>query len=141
MFPFQDLQLIQHLNASLAFFLTDLLSLMDRGFVFNLIKTYCKQVGLRCIKVSSSVLFNSGELQSSVILYVFPNIYLVFMLHCKLYIKFTLYICDIVLCELHVSKCNNISKEEGPVSYTVCSKHCKQLLYCQVYFVVTVSDM
>ncbi|KAG7265864.1 hypothetical protein CRUP_016127 [Coryphaenoides rupestris] len=31
----QDVELVERLNASLAFFLNDLLSLMDRGFVFN----------------------------------------------------------------------------------------------------------
>ena len=32
------------LNASLAFFINDCLSIMDRGFIFNLIKIYCKEV-------------------------------------------------------------------------------------------------
>uniref|UniRef100_A0A452R815 Dedicator of cytokinesis 8 n=1 Tax=Ursus americanus TaxID=9643 RepID=A0A452R815_URSAM len=36
--------LAEKINISLAFFLYDLLSLMDRGFVFNLIKHYCNQV-------------------------------------------------------------------------------------------------
>uniref|UniRef100_A0A8C1QJ74 Dedicator of cytokinesis 6 n=1 Tax=Cyprinus carpio TaxID=7962 RepID=A0A8C1QJ74_CYPCA len=35
---------VKELNSSLAFFLNDLLSLMDRGFVFNLIRSYYKQV-------------------------------------------------------------------------------------------------
>lgn len=35
-----------HLNTSLAFFINDCLSLMDRGFVFSLIKIYCKEVCL-----------------------------------------------------------------------------------------------
>ena len=35
-----------HLNTSLAFFINDCLSLMDRGFIFNLIKIYCKEVDL-----------------------------------------------------------------------------------------------
>uniref|UniRef100_A0A673M914 Dedicator of cytokinesis protein 7-like n=1 Tax=Sinocyclocheilus rhinocerous TaxID=307959 RepID=A0A673M914_9TELE len=34
----------EQLNSSLAFFLNDLLSLMDRGFVFNLVRSYYKQV-------------------------------------------------------------------------------------------------
>ncbi|XP_038660625.1 dedicator of cytokinesis protein 8 isoform X1 [Scyliorhinus canicula] len=34
----------EKINISLAFFLYDLLSLMDRGFVFNLIKIYCQQL-------------------------------------------------------------------------------------------------
>uniref|UniRef100_A0A8C8FNH1 Dedicator of cytokinesis 6 n=1 Tax=Oncorhynchus tshawytscha TaxID=74940 RepID=A0A8C8FNH1_ONCTS len=40
----KDLELVERLNSSLAFFLNDLLSLMDRGFVFNLIRSYYKQV-------------------------------------------------------------------------------------------------
>lgn len=39
-----DVKLAGSLNCSLAFFLYDLSSLMDRGFVLNLIRTYCKQV-------------------------------------------------------------------------------------------------
>ncbi|XP_028679697.2 dedicator of cytokinesis protein 7-like isoform X1 [Erpetoichthys calabaricus] len=41
----KDVELMERLNANLAFFLNDLLSLMDRGFVFSLIRTYCKQIG------------------------------------------------------------------------------------------------
>ncbi|XP_034047225.1 dedicator of cytokinesis protein 7-like isoform X6 [Thalassophryne amazonica] len=41
----KDVELVERLNNSLAFFLNDLLSLMDRGFVFNLIRTYYKQIG------------------------------------------------------------------------------------------------
>lgn len=37
-----ELKLAQSLNASLAFFIFDLLSIMDRGFVFGLIKVYYK---------------------------------------------------------------------------------------------------
>uniref|UniRef100_A0A3B1JP99 Dedicator of cytokinesis 6 n=1 Tax=Astyanax mexicanus TaxID=7994 RepID=A0A3B1JP99_ASTMX len=40
----QDVELVERLNSSLAFFLNDLLSLMDRGFVFNLVRTYYKQI-------------------------------------------------------------------------------------------------
>ncbi|XP_072532648.1 dedicator of cytokinesis protein 7 isoform X1 [Salminus brasiliensis] len=40
----KDVELVERLNSSLAFFLNDLLSLMDRGFVFNLIRTYYKQI-------------------------------------------------------------------------------------------------
>ncbi|XP_053318481.1 dedicator of cytokinesis protein 6 isoform X2 [Spea bombifrons] len=40
----KDTELAERLNSSLAFFLNDLLSLMDRGFVFNLIRSYYKQV-------------------------------------------------------------------------------------------------
>lgn len=42
--PLQDVELVERLNGSLAFFLNSLLSLMDRGFVFNLIRSYYKQV-------------------------------------------------------------------------------------------------
>ncbi|XP_012497047.1 PREDICTED: dedicator of cytokinesis protein 8 [Propithecus coquereli] len=38
----------EKINISLAFFLYDLLSLMDRGFVFNLIKHYCNQNSSSC---------------------------------------------------------------------------------------------
>uniref|UniRef100_A0AAQ4Q4J7 C2 DOCK-type domain-containing protein n=1 Tax=Gasterosteus aculeatus aculeatus TaxID=481459 RepID=A0AAQ4Q4J7_GASAC len=41
----KDVELVERLNSSLAFFLNDLLSLMDRGFVFNLIRSYYKQIG------------------------------------------------------------------------------------------------
>uniref|UniRef100_A0A452R7Q9 Dedicator of cytokinesis 8 n=1 Tax=Ursus americanus TaxID=9643 RepID=A0A452R7Q9_URSAM len=37
----------EKINISLAFFLYDLLSLMDRGFVFNLIKHYCNQLSAK----------------------------------------------------------------------------------------------
>ncbi|XP_013931402.1 PREDICTED: dedicator of cytokinesis protein 7 [Thamnophis sirtalis] len=40
----KDTEMIERLNTSLAFFLNDLLSVMDRGFVFSLVKTYYKQL-------------------------------------------------------------------------------------------------
>ncbi|XP_051569546.1 dedicator of cytokinesis protein 7-like isoform X3 [Myxocyprinus asiaticus] len=40
----KDIELVERLNSSLAFFFNDLLSLMDRGFVFNLIRSYYKQI-------------------------------------------------------------------------------------------------
>uniref|UniRef100_A0A8C4IQL0 Dedicator of cytokinesis 6 n=1 Tax=Dicentrarchus labrax TaxID=13489 RepID=A0A8C4IQL0_DICLA len=43
------------LNSSLAFFLNDLLSLMDRGFVFNLIRSYYKQVPIAPLPNPSSL--------------------------------------------------------------------------------------
>ncbi|CAM4610803.1 unnamed protein product [Lepidochelys kempii] len=43
----KDVELVECLNSSLAFFLNDLLSLMDRGFVFGLIRAYYKQIGNR----------------------------------------------------------------------------------------------
>ncbi|CAJ0925344.1 unnamed protein product, partial [Ranitomeya imitator] len=39
-----DTEMVERLNVSLAFFLNDLLSIMDRGFVFSLVKAYFKQV-------------------------------------------------------------------------------------------------
>ncbi|XP_068095454.1 dedicator of cytokinesis protein 7 isoform X15 [Hyperolius riggenbachi] len=40
----KDTEMVERLNVSLAFFLNDLLSIMDRGFVFSLVKAYFKQV-------------------------------------------------------------------------------------------------
>ena len=40
----KDVNYARRLNISLAFFIHDALSLMDRGFVFSLIKTYLKKV-------------------------------------------------------------------------------------------------
>ncbi|XP_071985079.1 dedicator of cytokinesis protein 7 isoform X15 [Engystomops pustulosus] len=40
----KDIEMVERLNVSLAFFLNDLLSIMDRGFVFSLVKAYFKQV-------------------------------------------------------------------------------------------------
>ena len=40
----QDVDYAKKLNVSLAFFIHDAFSLMDRGFVFGLIKTYLKKV-------------------------------------------------------------------------------------------------
>lgn len=45
-FVFKENEQAEKINISLAFFLYDLLSLMDRGFVFNLIKHYCNQVSV-----------------------------------------------------------------------------------------------
>uniref|UniRef100_A0A8C5L0K0 Dedicator of cytokinesis 6 n=1 Tax=Jaculus jaculus TaxID=51337 RepID=A0A8C5L0K0_JACJA len=43
----KDAELAERLNASLAFFLSDLLSLADRGFVFSLVRAHYKQVATR----------------------------------------------------------------------------------------------
>ncbi|XP_069837463.1 dedicator of cytokinesis protein 7 isoform X8 [Dendropsophus ebraccatus] len=40
----KDTEMVERLNVSLGFFLNDLLSIMDRGFVFSLVKAYFKQV-------------------------------------------------------------------------------------------------
>ncbi|KAI4542160.1 hypothetical protein MG293_007539 [Ovis ammon polii] len=46
--PQKETEQAEKINISLAFFLYDLLSLMDRGFVFNLIKHYCNQNSSSC---------------------------------------------------------------------------------------------
>ena len=46
MLVFKETEQAEKINISLAFFLYDLLSLMDRGFVFNLLKHYCNQVSV-----------------------------------------------------------------------------------------------
>ncbi|XP_077186092.1 dedicator of cytokinesis protein 6 isoform X3 [Paroedura picta] len=45
----KDVELMEQLNSHLAFFLNDLLSLMDRGFVFLLLRSYYKQVSNRLL--------------------------------------------------------------------------------------------
>lgn len=42
----QEVEQAEKVNISLAFFLYDLLSLMDRGFVFQLVRNYCNQVAM-----------------------------------------------------------------------------------------------
>lgn len=44
----QELEQAEKVNINLAFFLYDLMSLMDRGFVFNLVRNYCNQVSASC---------------------------------------------------------------------------------------------
>lgn len=55
----KDMEFIQKLNSSLAFFIRDLLNLADRSFVFSLIKSYCEnisQVGHPIPLMSESVI-------------------------------------------------------------------------------------
>jgi len=40
----QENVLVKNLNISLAFFINSCLSVMDRSFIFHLIKLYCKSV-------------------------------------------------------------------------------------------------
>ena len=54
---------ITRLNACLAFFLHDLLSIMDRGFVFSLIRTYMKDVTTNIANMDSEVSPNLWSLQ------------------------------------------------------------------------------
>ncbi|XP_032923538.1 dedicator of cytokinesis protein 7 isoform X5 [Catharus ustulatus] len=49
----KDTEMVERLNTSLAFFLNDLLSIMDRGFVFHLIKTCYKQVSSKLYSLSN----------------------------------------------------------------------------------------
>ena len=54
-----DPKLVENLNSSLAFFLHDLLSVMDRGFVFSLIRSYSKDITAKATSaVDSVVLWN-----------------------------------------------------------------------------------
>lgn len=43
----KDMELAERLNASLAFFLSDLLSIADRGYIFSLVRAHYKQVATR----------------------------------------------------------------------------------------------
>ncbi|XP_028728324.1 dedicator of cytokinesis protein 6 isoform X1 [Peromyscus leucopus] len=43
----KDMELAERLNASLAFFLSDLLSIADRGYIFSLVRAHYKQVTTR----------------------------------------------------------------------------------------------
>ncbi|CAL8249273.1 unnamed protein product [Merluccius merluccius] len=45
----------EKVNISLAFFLYDLLSLMDRGFVFQLVKNYCNQMSSKTITMPTLI--------------------------------------------------------------------------------------
>uniref|UniRef100_A0A8D2B4J1 Dedicator of cytokinesis 7 n=1 Tax=Sciurus vulgaris TaxID=55149 RepID=A0A8D2B4J1_SCIVU len=49
----KDAEMVERLNISLAFFLNDLLSVMDRGFVFSLIKSCYKQVSSKLYSLSN----------------------------------------------------------------------------------------
>uniref|UniRef100_A0A6I8NBI2 Dedicator of cytokinesis 7 n=1 Tax=Ornithorhynchus anatinus TaxID=9258 RepID=A0A6I8NBI2_ORNAN len=49
----KDAEMVERLNTSLAFFLNDLLSVMDRGFVFSLIKACYKQVSSKLYSLSN----------------------------------------------------------------------------------------
>ncbi|XP_069184991.1 dedicator of cytokinesis protein 7 isoform X19 [Procambarus clarkii] len=47
----RDSRFVQNVNSSLAFFLCDLLSVMDRGFVFMLAQNYCKQMSNKILSL------------------------------------------------------------------------------------------
>lgn len=50
-----DARLANQLNTSLGFFLFDLLSVMDRGYVLNLIRAYCKQMSAKISSLPDAV--------------------------------------------------------------------------------------
>merc|ERR1712106_1078970 len=47
----RDIRFVQNINSVLAFFLGDLLSVMDRGYVFGLIRNYCKQMSNKIVSL------------------------------------------------------------------------------------------
>ncbi|KAM9857754.1 dedicator of cytokinesis protein 8 [Aulostomus maculatus] len=47
----KEVEQAEKVNISLAFFLYDLLSLMDRGFVFQLVKNYCNQMSAKSVSM------------------------------------------------------------------------------------------
>uniref|UniRef100_A0A672S0S3 Dedicator of cytokinesis 8 n=1 Tax=Sinocyclocheilus grahami TaxID=75366 RepID=A0A672S0S3_SINGR len=51
----QELEQAEKVNISLAFFLYDLMSLMDRGFVFQLVKNYCNQMAAKSVSMSTLI--------------------------------------------------------------------------------------
>ncbi|XP_053727876.1 dedicator of cytokinesis protein 8 isoform X2 [Synchiropus splendidus] len=51
----KEVEQAEKVNISLAFFLYDLLSLMDRGFVFQLIKNYCNQMSAKNISMPTLI--------------------------------------------------------------------------------------
>lgn len=48
-------RLAHTLNTSLAFFLFDLFSVMDRGYVLNQVRSYCKQMSAKIISLPDAV--------------------------------------------------------------------------------------
>uniref|UniRef100_A0A674BZP8 Dedicator of cytokinesis 8 n=1 Tax=Salmo trutta TaxID=8032 RepID=A0A674BZP8_SALTR len=51
----KEMEQAEKVNISLAFFLYDLLSLMDRGFVFILVKNYCNQMSAKSISMPTMI--------------------------------------------------------------------------------------
>uniref|UniRef100_A0A7N5ZXF3 Dedicator of cytokinesis 8 n=1 Tax=Anabas testudineus TaxID=64144 RepID=A0A7N5ZXF3_ANATE len=51
----KEVEQAEKVNISLAFFLYDLLSLMDRGFVFHLVKNYCNQMSAKCVSMPTLI--------------------------------------------------------------------------------------
>ncbi|XP_061881714.1 dedicator of cytokinesis protein 8 isoform X1 [Entelurus aequoreus] len=51
----KEVEQAEKVNISLAFFLYDLLSLMDRGFVFQLVKNYCNQMSSKSVSMPTLI--------------------------------------------------------------------------------------
>uniref|UniRef100_A0A4W4HBT8 Dedicator of cytokinesis 8 n=1 Tax=Electrophorus electricus TaxID=8005 RepID=A0A4W4HBT8_ELEEL len=51
----KELEQAEKVNISLAFFLYDLMSLMDRGFVFNLVRNYCNQMSAKSVSMATLI--------------------------------------------------------------------------------------
>ncbi|XP_065103282.1 dedicator of cytokinesis protein 8 isoform X2 [Paramisgurnus dabryanus] len=51
----KELEQAEKVNVSLAFFLYDLMSLMDRGFVFQLVKNYCNQMAAKSVNMATLI--------------------------------------------------------------------------------------
>ncbi|XP_016323963.1 dedicator of cytokinesis protein 8-like [Sinocyclocheilus anshuiensis] len=51
----KELEQAEKVNISLAFFLYDLMSLMDRGLVFQLVKNYCNQMAAKSVSMSTLI--------------------------------------------------------------------------------------
>ncbi|XP_029018982.1 dedicator of cytokinesis protein 8 isoform X1 [Betta splendens] len=51
----KEVEQAEKVNISLAFFLYDLLSLMDRGFVFQLVKNYCNTMSTKCVSMPTLI--------------------------------------------------------------------------------------
>uniref|UniRef100_A0A669B5Y8 Dedicator of cytokinesis 8 n=1 Tax=Oreochromis niloticus TaxID=8128 RepID=A0A669B5Y8_ORENI len=50
-----EVEQAEKVNISLAFFLYDLMSLMDRGFVFHLVKNYCNQMSAKSVSMPTLI--------------------------------------------------------------------------------------
>lgn len=57
--------LLPNLNQSIGFFIRDLLSVLDRHFVFNLIKTYCRKLSIMMPSASKSFQYLVPETNSN----------------------------------------------------------------------------
>ncbi|KAL2079535.1 hypothetical protein ACEWY4_025279 [Coilia grayii] len=55
LFKQKETEQAEKMNISLAFFLYDLMSLMDRGFVFQLVKSYCNQMSAKAVSMSTVI--------------------------------------------------------------------------------------